>query len=243
MKRSNSFQNLKEINLIALVSLYTFVSITLVLVQKFSQPSASEATMLHALLSLGQAPLMLSVLMQFSRERGMNRFIGWLMIATLAFYSGAIAAKGLGEQNLLNMMLVSALPVAAVATALLADELKHNFDAGRPSVKAFMLAGILFGFGSHAAVLSLNIMEPARHVADIRMVLGLLTLLSTAFIAISMAFTKVEVAESTVTEAQYASPSHAGFAQWENFTLTNTPEVLKKGVTDISKYYRLQKSN
>ena len=50
MKRSNSIQNLKEINLIALVSLYTFVFITLVLVQKFSHPSASGTTVLNTLL-------------------------------------------------------------------------------------------------------------------------------------------------------------------------------------------------
>ena len=244
MKRSNSIQNLKEINLIALVSLYTFVFITLVLMQKFAHPSASGATLLNTLLSLGQAPLMLTVLMQFSRERIMNRFIGLLVIGLLAFYSGGIAAKGLGEENLLNMMLVSVLPVAAVATALLADELKQNFDIRKPSVKAFMLAGILFGFGSYAAILSLNLLEPAKHVANIRTILGLITLLSTAFISISMAFTKVEVAEAVETETIFDSPAHAGFAQWENFTLTNTPDGLKKGVTDISKYYyRLQKSN
>jgi hypothetical protein len=244
MKRSNSLQNLKEINLIALVSLYTFVFISLVLIQKFSHASASGTTVLNTLLSLGQAPLMLTVLMQFSRERGMNRFIAFLMIGLLAFYSGAIAAKGLGESNLLNMMLVSSLPVAAVATALLADELKYNFMQSKPSVKAFMLAGILIGFGSYAAILSLNLMDPARHAADIRILLGMITLISTAVIAISMAFTKVEIAESAEIIELYESPSHAGYAQWENFTLTNTPDVLKKGVTDISKYYyRLQKSN
>jgi hypothetical protein len=36
----------------------------------------------------------------------------------------------------------------------------------------------------------------------------------------------------------------AGLAQWENFTLSNTPEESKKGVTDISKYYsELQKTS
>lgn len=240
MKRSNSIQNLKEINLIALVSLYTFVFITLVLVQKFSHPSASGTTVLNTLLSLGQAPLMLIVLMQFSRDRETNRFIGFLVIVLLAFYSGAIAAKGIGESNLLNMMLVSALPVAAVATAMLIAELKQNFISNKPSVKAFMLAAILFGFGSYAAILSLNLLEPAKHVADIRMILGLITLLSISVMAISMAFTKVEVVEGV--EA-YETPAHAGFAQWENFTLTNTPDMIKKGVTDISKYYKLQKTS
>jgi drug/metabolite transporter (DMT)-like permease len=243
MKRSNSIQNLKEINLIALVSLYTFVFITLVLVQKFSHPSASGTTVLNTLLSLAQAPLMLMVLMQFNRERATNLFIGFLVIVLLAFYSGAIAAKGIGESNLLNMMLVSALPVAAVATALLAGELKSNFENKMPSVKTFMLAAILFGFGSYAAILSLHHLEPARHAADIRIILGLITLLSTSVLAISMAFTKVEVVEGIEGIEVYETPAHAGFAQWENFTLTNTPDMIKKGVTDISKYYKLQKTS
>jgi len=187
---------------------------------------------------------MLIVLMQFTRERIMNRFIGWLVIGLLAFYSGGIAAKGVGEANLLKMMLVSVLPVAAVATALLTEELKQNFDLGRPSVKSFMLAGILLGFGSYAAILSLNLLEPAKHVANIRTILGLITLISTSLMAFSMAFTKVQMVEEVEGVELYETPAHAGFAQWENFTLTNTPDVLKKGVTDISKYYyRLQKSN
>ena len=243
MKRSNSLSNLKEINLIALVSLYTFVFITMVLIQKFSHPSASGSTVLNSLLSLSQAPLMLMVLTQFSRERTSKLFIGLLVIVLLAFYSGAIAAKGIGESNLLNMMLVSTLPVAAVATAMLVGELKENFENNKPSVKTFMLASILIGFGSYAAILSLHQLEPARHAADIRTILGLITLISTSVLAISMAFTKVEVVEGVEGVEVYETPSHAGFAQWENFTLTNTPDMIKKGVTDISKYYRLQKSS
>ena len=35
----------------------------------------------------------------------------------------------------------------------------------------------------------------------------------------------------------YASLEDAAMAQWKDFTLTSTPEIMKKGVTDISKFY------
>jgi hypothetical protein len=35
----------------------------------------------------------------------------------------------------------------------------------------------------------------------------------------------------------FASSEDAGLAQWDDFSLTNTPDIIKKGVTDISKYY------
>lgn len=35
----------------------------------------------------------------------------------------------------------------------------------------------------------------------------------------------------------FPSSEDAGLAQWNDFSLTNTPDIIKKGVTDISKYY------
>jgi hypothetical protein len=35
----------------------------------------------------------------------------------------------------------------------------------------------------------------------------------------------------------FTSSEDAGLAQWDDFSLTNTPDIIKKGVTDISKYY------
>jgi hypothetical protein len=35
----------------------------------------------------------------------------------------------------------------------------------------------------------------------------------------------------------YDSLEDAGMSQWKDFTLTSTPDMIKKGVTDISKYY------
>jgi len=35
----------------------------------------------------------------------------------------------------------------------------------------------------------------------------------------------------------FSSSEDAGKAQWDDFSLANTPDTFKKGVTDISKYY------
>ena len=35
----------------------------------------------------------------------------------------------------------------------------------------------------------------------------------------------------------FSSLEDAGLSQWKDFTLTSTPDMIKKGVTDISKYY------
>jgi|DEB19_MinimDraft_3_1074340.scaffolds.fasta_scaffold20533_3 hypothetical protein len=40
-----------------------------------------------------------------------------------------------------------------------------------------------------------------------------------------------------VSETIYSSIEDAGQSQWKDFTLTSTPDIIKKGVTDISKYY------
>lgn len=38
-------------------------------------------------------------------------------------------------------------------------------------------------------------------------------------------------------EPRYRTLEDAGLSQWKDFTLKSTPDIRKKGVTDISKYY------
>ena len=53
-----------------------------------------------------------------------------------------------------------------------------------------------------------------------------------------------EVNKFNEKEPLYKTMEDAGHAQWYDFSLKNTPDVRKKGVTDISKYYSgLQKSS
>ena len=92
-------------------------------------------------------------------------------------------------------------------------------------------------------MLSMHLMDPLRHAADLRFVLGLISIIATAVIAGGLAYSNSEK-KKEVAAGNVARSFQAGFAQWENFTLSNTPEESKKGVTDISKYYaELQKSS
>ena len=60
--------------------------------------------------------------------------------------------------------------------------------------------------------------------------------------AASLVYTKVDSKELVI--ASDRTPVQVGFDQWENFSLASTPDVIKKGVTDISKYYSgLQKTS
>ncbi|MEY3433019.1 MAG: hypothetical protein RL131_955 [Bacteroidota bacterium] len=242
MKQSNSFKNLKEINLIALTGFYVAVFVTLSLLQKFSSPSPAGVTVLNTMASLIQAPFLLIILSQFSQSKKMSNGIGLAMVSLLAFFSGAIASKGIGEANLLNMMMVSMIPVFGVATIHYANQMKAFFNGEKNRSKLFLLAGIVLGTGTLMAVLVLNFQNPGKHASDIREILGMITVLAAVLMSIGLIQIKIEF-NTEMSAEQYASPEQAGLAQWEDFSLSSTPDVIKKGVTDISKYYRLQKAN
>lgn len=242
MKMSNSFKNLKEINLIALSGFYVAVFVTLSLLQKFTSPSPAGATVLNTMASLIQAPFLLIILSQFSQNKKMSNGIGLVMVAMLAFFSGAIASKGIGEANLLNMMMVGMIPVFVVSTIQYVNYLNAYFNGEKNLPKLFMLAGIVFGTGTLMVLLFLNFQNPGKHALDLREMLGMVTVLASVVISIGLIQTKIEF-KSELSSENYASPEEAGLAQWENFSLSSTPDVIKKGVTDISKYYRLQKVN
>jgi hypothetical protein len=92
-------------------------------------------------------------------------------------------------------------------------------------------------------MLTMHLMDPLRHAADLRFVLGLISIIATAVIAGGLAYSSSEK-KKEVAANNVARSFQAGLAQWENFTLSNTPEESKKGVTDISKYYsELQKTS
>jgi hypothetical protein len=90
----------------------------------------------------------------------------------------------------------------------------------------------------------LNMMSPAKHGADIQSLFGLITIISTAFVSISIAMFDLNKKEETITVEAKPQTHNSAFAQWEDFSLTSTPEVTKTSVTNISKYYpNYQKTN
>lgn len=240
MPSNDSQLKISDIKLIALNAVYLIPFITASLVQKFSNLSGSALMLLNTITTLVQAPLMLVILVNFTDRRGFNKLIGLTLTLLAAFSSAAIAMNGVSEITLLKVMLTGAVPVFLFASKLFIHFVKLSVYENRDSTKAFMLSGIVFAFGSYIVLLSMHLIEPLKHAHDIRLLLGLVTLISTLVISIGLALSKIDV---VVTVPQRYPAHNVGLQQWENFTLTNTPDVLKKGVTDISKYYKLQKSS
>jgi hypothetical protein len=240
MPSNDSQLKISDIKLIALNAVYLIPFITASLVQKFSNLSGSALMLLNTVTTLVQAPLMLVILVNFTDRRGFNKLIGLTLTLLAAFSSAAIAMNGVSEITLLKVMLTGAVPVFLFASKLFIHFVKLSVYENRDSTKAFMLSGIVFAFGSYIVLLSMHLIEPLKHAHDIRLLLGLVTLISTLVISIGLALSKIDV---VVTVPQRYPAHNVGLQQWENFTLTNTPDVLKKGVTDISKYYKLQKSS
>ena len=240
MPSNDSQFKISDIKLIALNAVYLIPFITASLVQKFSNLSGNALLVLNTLTTLVQAPLMLVILVNFTDRRGFNKLIGLTLTLLAAYSSAAIAMYGVSEATLLKVMLTGAVPVFLFASKLFIHFVKLSVYENRDSTKAFMLSGIVFAFGSYIVLLSMHLIEPLKHAHDIRLLLGLVTLISTLVISIGLALSKIDV---VVTVPQSYPANNAGMQQWENFTLTNTPDVLKKGVTDISKYYKLQKSS
>jgi hypothetical protein len=240
MPSNDSQLKISDIKLIALNAVYLIPFITASLVQKFSNLSGSALMLLNTVTTLVQAPLMLVILVSFTDRRGFNKLIGLTFTLLAAFSSAAIAMNGVSEITLLKVMLTGAVPVFLFASKLFIHFVKLSVYENRDSTKALMLSGIVFAFGSYIVLLSMHLIEPLKHAHDIRLLLGLVTLISTLVISIGLALSKIDV---VVTVPQRYPAHNVGLQQWENFTLTNTPDVLKKGVTDISKYYKLQKSS
>jgi hypothetical protein len=231
---------ISNLKLIALNAIYLIPFITASLLQKFSHLSGNALLLLNTITTLVQAPLMLVILVNFTNRRGLNKLIGLALTLLVAYSSAAVAMYGVSENVLLKIMLTGSVPVFLFASKLFIHFVKLSVYENRESTKAFMLSGIVFAFGSYIVLLSMHLIEPLKHAHDIRLLLGLVTLISTLVISIGLAVSKIDV---VVTVPQSYPVSNAGLQQWENFSLTNTPDVLKKGVTDISKYYKLQKSS
>ena len=67
----------------------------------------------------------------------------------------------------------------------------------------------------------------------------LLILITCLFVFIGIhSFRRNETLKKRIPgDTQFPSLEDAGLSQWKDFTLTSTPDMIKKGVTDISKYY------
>ena len=242
MNQSNSMQKSTNNSFIAITSAYLFIFITSSLINKFSANAENPVAILNVLTSLIQTPLMLVLLGHLAGKSMINTLIEGCLAFLLAFSVASLALRGMGENNLFMIMLVGSIPVFAFASMLFVEHVKQMVYEKKGSNKTIMLSSIVFAFGAYIILLLLNRIDPQAHAGDFRIMLGLITLISGLVMAASLAFTKSESKE--LIAASGRTPVQVGFDQWENFSLSSTPDVIKKGVTDISKYYSgLQKTS
>ncbi|MCE2849475.1 MAG: hypothetical protein ACK5GP_03955 [bacterium] len=227
---------------IAIASAYLFIFITSSLINKFSSAAENPVAILNVLTSLIQAPLMLVLLGHLAGKSLINSLIKGCLAFLLAFSATSLALRGMGENNLYMIMMVGSIPVFTFSSILFIDQVKEMIYEKKGANNAILLSGIVFAFGSYFILLLLNRIDPQAHAGDFRIMLGLITLISGLVMAASLVYTKVDSKELEI--ASDRTPAQVGFDQWENFSLASTPDVIKKGVTDISKYYSgLQKTS
>ena len=227
---------------IAIASAYPFIFITSSLINKFSSAAENPVAILNVLTSLIQAPLMLVLLGHLAGKSLINSLIKGCLAFLLAFSAASLALRGTGENNLYMIMMVGSIPVFTFSSILFIDQVKEMIYEKKGANNAILLSGIVFAFGSYFILLLLNRIDPQAHAGDFRIMLGLITLISGLVMTASLVYTKVDSKELEI--ASDRTPAQVGFDQWENFSLASTPDVIKKGVTDISKYYSgLQKTS
>ena len=239
-QKSNS---LSKANFSVLAVVYLLPVIATLLVQRFAAFPSEIASAMNTFSSVIQAPLMLIILVQLTDNKRMSRMMGVTLAGLLTSNSLTLALGGINESNLLKIMLVGSAPVFVFSSMLFIHFLKITLYENKDFQKTIVLAGIVFAFGSYVLMLTMHLMDPLRHEADLRFVLGLISIIATAVIAGGLAYSSSEKKKG-IAATNVARSFQAGLAQWENFTLSNTPEESKKGVTDISKYYsELQKTS
>lgn len=242
MNQSIINQQINRLNFMIQAVVYLKLFITTSLLHKFAVLSDYSLGIVNTITSLVQAPLMLLLLMHFTSGDVLKRMIKKILAVLLTGSILTMTVLGTGENILLNIMLFGAFPVLVFSTMLLTAFLRKRINNKQEITNAVMLGAIVFAFGSYILLLSLNLADPAKHANDLRSIIGLITILSAAVISVSLVLSYQEVKQTNTP--MFSSPASAGFAQWENFSLANTPDLMKNSVTDISKYYSgLQKTS
>jgi len=227
---------------IAIASAYLFIFISSSLINGFSSSTENPLIILNVMTSLIQAPLMLLMLGHLAGKSIINVLIKGCLAFLLAFSVVSLGLRGMGESNLFMIMLVGSLPVFVFSSILFTNHVKQMIYEKIGTSNTILLGSIVFAFGAYIILLLLNRIDPKSHAGDFRILLGLITIISGLVMTASLVFTKFD-SKILVTESR-RTPAQVGFDQWENFSLSSTPDAIKKGVTEISKYYSgLQKTS
>jgi hypothetical protein len=242
MNQSIINQQINRLNFLMQASVYLIFFITTSLLHKFAVLSDYSLGIINTITSLVQAPLMLVLLFHFSTTNSLRSLMKKSLTVLLAASILIMAYAGTSEPVLFSIMLMGSIPVFVFSSILFGKYIKKSMSNKNETTNAVVLSAVVFAFGSYILLLSLNMVNPTKHELDLRSIIGLITIISAAVMSVSLALSQQEVKQPA--KQQFATPASAGFAQWENFSLSNTPDMMKNSVTDISRYYSgLQKTN
>ena len=190
-----------------------------------------------------QAPLTLIFLLYFTENNKITKGIKVSLASILGISVVAMGLSSFNEQATLNLMTLGTIPVFLFGSVLFIQYVKSSVYQQKGTNKAFILSAIVFAYGSYMLLLTLNLISPEKHASDIRSLFGLITIISTAFASISIAMFDLNKVETEVSKEAVPQRKNAAIAQWDDFSLANTPELSKTSVTNISKYYPSYQNN
>lgn len=216
-------------------SVYLMIFITTSLMNKIVSMSGNMTLILNTLTSVLQAPMILIMMLSISTEISWRKMIKKLLGILLGCSIVAIASMGLQEKTLFYITISGQLPAFILGAVLFIQLLKHQHSKTNKG-EVLLLSGTLFTSSASIIFLGLHITDPLMYGQDIRHILGLITLIASIPVSVGL-FMTYHISIPALEPADTFSPTKAGKAQWENFSLSNTPDVFKTSVTDISKYY------
>lgn len=227
---------------LAAANLMFFISTSLL--NNYVSLPEKTSTLISTLSNVMQAPLTLIFLLYFTENSKIAKGIRLSLAVVLGISLISVGLSTYNLQSTLNLMALGTVPVFIFSSILFIQFVKSSVYEQKGTNKAFMLSAIVFAYGSYMLLFGLNMMSPAKHGADIQSLFGLITIISTAFVSISIAMFDLNKKEETSTVEAKPQTHNSAFAQWDDFSLASTPEVTKTSVTNISKYYpSYQKTN
>lgn len=236
MKKRATQQENTSIYLMLTASAYLLTFITTTLINKIVPLSSSGVSLLNTMTSLMQAPMLMMIMLHLTKQNRMIKSIRVFLAIVLGISALAIAMMGMKEFTLLYIIFAGSIPTFGLGSVLLFQLIKNNMEDRTAKGHVLLLSGIIFSSGTFTALLMMHTAEPIKHASDLREILGLITLIASLPLSIGL-FMSYHMSVPTLHATDAFSPIKAGKAQWENFSLSNTPDVMKTSVTDISKYY------
>lgn len=220
---------------LAAANLMFFVSTSLL--NNFISLPEKTTSIISTLSNVLQAPLTLIFLLQFTESKKMARAIRNSLALILGVSTIVVGFGSFDTQSTLNLMALGIVPVFIFSSILFIQYVKTSVYQQKGTNKAFMLSAIVFAYGSYMMLLLLNMISPAKHAGDLHALFGVITIISTTFVSLSIAMFDVNKKEEIATVETKLQTTVSAFAQWDDFSLVSTPEVAKNSVTNISKYY------